>query len=90
MMLSEQTDTYEVLTDGRTVWVNSDVKILGRFCKYSAELVVYNSETGRDEVTTVSSAEGRTTAAEWAWFGDAIKRHHGIVVDETYRPEYIT
>lgn len=84
MNISEQTDTYEVLTDGHTVWVNDVVRCLGRFGRFSAEIVVRD---GRP--ITIINAQRKTSRTEWSWFRDAIRRQHGIIVEETFRPEYI-
>lgn len=77
---------HEVFTDGKTVWVNGP-NCLGRFCRYSAEVVVYNSETAQDEVLRVTGPGERTSAAEWDWFVEAVSEHHGIMI-ELSAPEY--
>lgn len=77
---------FEIATDGRTVWVNAP-NCVGRFCKFSAEVVDPDS-LHPSNLLTASGESGRTGITEWRWFVDEIARLHGIAVPEDKRPSF--
>ncbi len=77
----------EILSDGRTCWVNGrDGCCLGRYIhsKQMVHMDVHRDAQGqaRGGSQCLDCAEGAT----WATFKDAMLRHHGILVPDQHKP----
>jgi hypothetical protein len=73
---------YEVLTDGKTVWVNNPTCV-ARFCKVSYE---YADSFGFNTVAFVGT---HRLAYDWAHFVILVKERFGIQIEDKYRPAYV-
>lgn len=71
--------SYQIETDGRTVWVNAPLCI-GRFCKLGGE-VVKNKRCCMSSLT-------KQTEPNWQQWTKAMREVHGIDVPDKYRPEW--
>jgi hypothetical protein len=74
---------YEVLTDGKTVWVNNPTCV-ARFCKASYE---YAGTCGGYH--TVAFVGTHRLAYDWAHFVILVKERFGIQIEDKYRPAYV-
>jgi hypothetical protein len=74
---------YTIETDGRVVWVNSPVTLLGRFSKMGIDVHV-NSHCVGD-----SCSPGPCSLKEWREFQEKMIEHHGIEVPDKYMPKFL-
>ncbi len=78
----------EINTNGTTVWVNAPLCV-GRFCRFSAEVTVYEGhDVARRAVVTMTNRNLQTGSVEWDWFVGEILRLHRITVEDRYRPAF--
>jgi len=78
---------HEIISDGKTVWVNGAEGLLGRFGRGGIDVhrpAVEQAETGRECLHCTHTAP---TAADWDVFVLKMKEHHGIEVGNAYRPK---
>ena len=88
-MIRDFTD-HEVMSDGRTVWVNAaDGCCVGRFSEKGID-VHYNAEKqllfGRQ---CLQCKRGPTDLADWYEFKHAMHLHYTITVAEKHRPKFL-
>jgi hypothetical protein len=80
----------EILTDGRTVWVNADPGIcIGRFSRLGAE--VHNdfeamTQGGKE---CLERWHGRMTTKHWVRWVSSMRRHYGIDIGNEYAPRFL-
>jgi hypothetical protein len=80
----------QVISDGRTVWVNAPTgECLARFGRYGVDIhrTVTDQLEGMPECLTCTHA--LTTAKDWLLFQSETLRHHGIKIDDTHKPTYL-
>jgi hypothetical protein len=76
----------DIQSDGRTVWVHaSDGACIGRFGWMGVDIHrAIDDQSMMGEC--LCCTHGRTGAVEWRLFVDGMLEHHGVTVDERYRP----
>ncbi len=74
--------TYEISTDGRTVWVNGPEGCVARFSKRGMEVPAPECAGGQ-----LSRASG--TLQDWKYFQEALQRM-GIKIDDSFQPAGLT
>jgi hypothetical protein len=79
-----RTKTYEVMSDGYTVWVNSNLGgyALGRFSRTGIDI-------HKDSMECLDCMAGPTTHEHWERFKAGMKRYHGIDVPEKHMPKFL-
>ena len=83
-MKEEYIEGKQVMSDGRTVWVN-DTICLARFCGTSYEIA-----NGVEELDIYEGgAGGRTTPTDWTKFKILVKKAHGILVPDEHKPNHL-
>jgi hypothetical protein len=70
---------YEVTGDGRTVWVNSKERCIGRFCPVSYEIFFEHGQTTHMNNNPVK---------DWERFVDEMGKYHHVIFDDECRPEF--
>ncbi len=75
----------QIISDGRTVWINSGTTgvAIGRFSKMGID--VHNT----DGDGCFHCVPGPCGQAEWDRFVFSMKEYHGVVVHERFKPEYL-
>lgn len=84
-MLIEQfttSDLFEIITDGRTVWINNAV-LLGRFSRMGIDVHVH----GR--CLEGSCFPGPCYLSHWQQFKELMQKHHNIEVEDKYMPHFL-
>lgn len=74
----------EVSSDGRTVWVNGPF-CMARFSSTGWEIM---EPAGMGVTDFVETCLVTSPALDWEEFVGAVKKHHGVVVDKKFRPEF--
>lgn len=78
---------YEVMTDGRTVWVNSPGICVGRFTVAHMDI----HQDLQKQLETAKSCddcrEGPFTEKDWQYFRDRMREMFGVNVPDNYAPE---
>lgn len=87
--MTDQVETHEIFTDGRTVWVNgADGMCIGRYSRFGVD--VHNDAEG--QVATgkqcLECVHDLPPDQAWDRFRDAMRRHWAIEIDEALRPDY--
>ena len=83
-------DQVEILSDGRSVWVNGPKgECLARFGRYGID--VHNSLDAQleGEGECLQCSHEPTTRADWDAFVKAVATHHGVTISEEHTPRYI-
>lgn len=76
-------EPHEISTDGRTVWINGAVGLLGRFSWTGIDVHV-------DARCVDDSCEpGPCTLEHWSRFKEKMIEYHGIRVSDDYMPNYL-
>jgi hypothetical protein len=80
---------YELLTDGRTVWVNGDDGVCwGRFSRFGID-VHHNAEGQRAGKACLECVPGEMGRQHWDQFVVSMRKHHNVVVPEKYMPVWL-
>lgn len=80
---------FELLSDGRTVWINADDGMsVGRFFRVGVD--VHRDAAGQMETgeQCLACVHDLPPAEAWDVFVAAIEEHYGVRVPEAYRPDY--
>ncbi len=77
----------DIDTDGRTVWVNTAEKCIGRFCSSSCEVFVPKAKR-HPSMSRMGELEFRSPA-NWPWWLETLKRIHDVDMPPHYKPDYI-
>lgn len=78
--------SYEIVSDGRTVWVNVAAGSIARFGL--AGIDIHREPMQQDaEGSCLYCTHTVTTRADWAMFVDKMLELYGIVVPDHHRPE---
>ena len=76
----------EVTSNGDTVWVNDGVKCVGRFCKYSGEVL----HPGEERFwLTGNIFTNRTEPMDWSMWCDQMRVLYKVNIPERLTPGYI-
>jgi len=75
-------DDHEVLSDGRTVWVNDERGCVARFGPTGID--VHRCDGSGKEC--LFCMHGRMKAEDWRAFREAVRIHHGYEIDDRHRP----
>jgi hypothetical protein len=74
---------YEITTDGRVVWINGLVALVGRFSKGGIDVHVDGRCVGD------SCSPGPCSIEHWREFQQKMIQHHNIKVPDRYMPDYL-
>ncbi len=79
----------EVVSDGRTVWINSaEGCCLGRFSRFGID--VHKDAVGQVEGDPcLDCAPGLPDASGWERFRRGMLEHHGVAVEDRHRPAFL-
>lgn len=84
-----QSDEFEILTDGMTVWVNSQSGMcIGRFSKFGVD--VHNDLEIQENggVQCLDCCHDLPHPEAWDRFVSSMQRHYDIALSEDLRPSY--
>ncbi len=76
----------DIISDGITVWVNSETACLGRFGRQGIDVHTVTPGTGGGS-ECLYCTHGLTIAADWDVFVAKMLEHHGVLVAAKYRPD---
>ena len=81
-MRETNTPTAQILSDGKTVWVNSNEtgSCVARFCKLSLEFM--------PKAETFNADPSKRDGADWGRFKDGVARRYGFVIGDEYEPKW--
>lgn len=80
---------HQITTDGTTVWVNK-AWLVGRFGRYGIDIhrnITDQESEGQCLFCTHVHPPAETNANDWETFVTNMKKLHGIVVPERFRPK---
>lgn len=81
---------FEVLGDGRTVWVNSPVGIcVGRFTKMGVDVHVDFEKQVQGEHCLDCFKHQGDFVTSWQRFVSSMNRHYGVSIPENLKPSYV-
>ena len=80
-----ETDEYQILSDGKTVWVNKPV-LVGRFSRFGLD--VHKPEIC-DGGHCIHCTTGLPTPADWETFVAAMVEHFDVVVPDKHKPKWL-
>lgn len=80
---------FELLSDGKTVWLNADDGTsVGRFSKWGVD-VHHDAEAQlRLGTQCLACVHDLPPAEGWEVFVDKISKHYGVTISEAARPEF--
>jgi hypothetical protein len=90
-MLNVFTDDTQIQSDGRTVWVNdSHGYCTGRFSRHGVDVhrSAAQQEMGMSEC--LDCIHDLEPVPAWDRFKSSMLEHHGVVVGDEHRPEFVT
>lgn len=76
-------------TDGKTVWVNGADACLGRFSRFGVDVHRTLAEQLAGNGQCLACTHEMADIGAWEMFQEAMKRHHGVVVSDRYRPRWL-
>lgn len=86
-MTELEVDGHQILTDGRTVWVNGpDASNLGRFGPGGVDVHRTFEEQLETGEQCLFCKEGPTEERDWKPFVDAMREFHGVEVPDMVKP----
>ncbi len=90
-MIEEIVDSYEVLSDGRCVWVNSGVTgaSVARFGTFAGIGVIDVHRAVHDQAAKgecLDCSHGPLSLELWQRFKDAMRRHYLIDIPDKHKP----
>lgn len=76
----------EILSDGRTVWVNMAGCSIGRFGPYGIDVhrTIQAQMEGQPEC--LACTHGPTTLADWRRFQTSMMDHYGVIIPDNHMP----
>lgn len=74
----------QVVSDGRTVWVDAGGYTVGRFSAFGIDIHTAEADG------CIDCTHERPDLAGWRRFVDGMLEHHGIEVLEEHRPDFLT
>lgn len=74
---------HETTTDGRTVWVNGPVGLIGRFSKFGIDV------HSADSAGCLHCKPGPCGRQEWGEFVASMWEHHRVLVYNSVMPDYL-
>ena len=87
MQYIEQTETYEICSDGNTVWVNAPT-LVGRFGKFGID--IHRASTDQSVKGECLLCTHHTPlTGDWKLFQDKMKEFYNIVIHEKHRPKWL-
>tara|TARA_Y100000034_G_scaffold128232_1_gene182489 strand:+ start:221 stop:625 length:405 start_codon:yes stop_codon:yes gene_type:complete len=73
---------HDIVSDGKTVWVNSAQGCLGRFSPNGVDV----HKTAQGQIESGTACLDCSEVPDWGEFVRSMKEHHGIEIPKTYRP----
>jgi hypothetical protein len=79
----------EIISDGRTVWVNDEVGNIGRFSWTGIDVhpTIIEQMDGASEC--LACTHGLTHLADWRNFQSLMKQHYHVDVSDRHMPAFI-
>lgn len=85
----EGTD-YEVLSDGKTVWINAaDGSSIGRFSRFGIDVHKTLENQMKGEGQCLDCTHSKPSIQDWERFRTAMKSHHAVEVEECHMPDFL-
>lgn len=83
-------DTTELLSDGRTVWINAaDGSNIARFGRMGIDVHTSITDQMKGASQCLACTHGMTDFADWRRFQALVQEHYGIMVGDDHMPKYI-
>lgn len=81
---------HEIISDGRTVWVNDHTGFCtGRFSKFGIDVHKSLAAQIEGQSQCLACTHTRPTMADWVRFQKLMREHYGIVVEAKHRPDFL-
>lgn len=88
-MKQTQYGDFIVSSDGRTVWVNSSMLCVGRFCPNSMEFYPKGHEIASLTGLVVKKFKDTPVVNDWDKFKEDVRREYCISISDEHKPYYI-
>lgn len=75
---------YEITSDGRTVWINGPLSLLGRFSRFGVDVHAEMKADG----TGGECVGCKTGTPDWALFKKKMREVHDIEVGDVHKPAW--
>jgi hypothetical protein len=80
---------HEIMSDGRTVWVNDAFCNVGRFSRTGVDIHKTADEQMKTGTQCLDCKAGSTTRADWEHFKSTMLRIYGADIEDKYMPEFL-
>jgi hypothetical protein len=77
---------HEITTDGKTIWVNGEISLLGRFGLFGVDIHRPLTEQ-QNKGECLFCTHGKTARRDWELFKIGMKHYFDITVTDKYMPE---
>lgn len=84
----EENKSYEITSDGRTVWINN-ISCIGRFGRGGIDIHKDLSQQVSGESECLYCTHGLPTDKDWVTFQEKMKELHGVDVPDKHRPTWL-
>lgn len=85
--MSSIQDGYEILSDGRTVWVNDSFINVGRFSRNGIDIHHRAEEQILSGKQCLDCKAGPCTDADWDHFQKGMMFHFGVLIGDEHKPK---
>ncbi len=85
-MIRRKAGEFEVMSDGRTVWVNR-IALVARFCPVSHE--IFNDIGTEGFLYVKRHPDDAPTIQHWLAFVDLVKQRYHVTIEDEHLPLYI-
>jgi hypothetical protein len=84
----EEHKSFEITSDGRTVWVNN-ISCIGRFGRGGIDIHKSLAQQVSGESECLYCTHGLPTDKDWTTFQEKMKELHGVDVSDDHRPLWL-
>lgn len=88
-MRRQYQDTMEILSDGRTVWVNTPESSIGRFGPYGIDVHRTLQAQMEGQSECLACTHGPTTLADWRRFQALMLHYYNVTIPDSHMPSSI-
>lgn len=79
-------DGFELLSDGRTVWVNTSVCAVGRFGPYGIDVHRTLQAQMEGQPECLACTHGLTNLDDWRRFQSLMQQHYSVTIPDHHMP----
>lgn len=81
----------QIISDGKTVWVNDhNGHCTGRFSKFGIDVHKSFELAGMGSSECLHCTHEKPDFSGWMDFVKAMEKHHGVLISDQYKPEFIS